>query len=112
MRRNDDRLCLEKGTIGWGGNSGFHCLNLAVQFGAAKIILVGYDMRLDKGIHWHGRHPRGLNNPTDANVRRWRRCIDDAADLIAGLGIRVINASPVSALRTYPKMDLMDALEC
>lgn len=113
INKNDDRLELMKfGTVGWAGNSGFHSLNLAVQMMPAKIILVGFDMTLAHGIHWHGRHTGGLNNPTDRNVERWRRCVDAAAEVIAALGIKVINASPISALTKYPKMSLEDALEC
>ena len=110
--KDDDRLLLDKpGIVGWGGNSGFHVLNLAVQFGAAKIILVGYDMTLSHGIHWHGRHV-GLHNPTSRNVDRWRRCIDDVAEAITALGVTVINVSPISALANYPKMTLTEALAC
>jgi hypothetical protein len=113
LNKNDDRLELVNiGTVGWSGNSGFHCLNLAVQFGARKIVLVGYDMRVDKGIHWHGPHKGGLNNPTERNVMRWRRCVDAAAEMIAAMGIKVINASPISALTKYPKMSLLEAMEC
>lgn len=107
----NDQLQLAKvGVIGWGGNSGFGALNLAVQFGANPIVLVGYDMRLDRGVHWHGLHGGGLTNPHARNVERWRRCVDGCAPLLNGLGIRVFNASPVSWLQNYPKMDLMDAL--
>lgn len=99
------------GTVGWAGNSGFHCLNLAVQFLAAKIILVGFDMTVAHGLHWHGKHV-GLNNPTDRNVARWRRCVDAAAEVIDALGIKVVNASQISALQNYPKMSLEEALAC
>lgn len=112
MRGNNDRLeLLKKGTVGWGGNSGFHCLNLAVHLGAAKIVLVGFDMRLDHGVHWHGRHEL-LNNPTERNIARWRRVIDAAAETIEALGIQVINASPISTLERYPKMTLKKAMSC
>lgn len=110
-RKPDDRLVIDQpGTVGWGGNSGFHCLNLAVQFGCAKILLVGMDMRVDKGIHWHGKHPQGMNNPTAGNVERWRRAVDGTARVIAPLGIRVINCSPISALRNFEKMPFEEAL--
>ncbi|TPL49224.1 hypothetical protein FJ937_17245 [Mesorhizobium sp. B2-4-4] len=112
IKDNDRLLVKQPGVLGWGGNSGFHALNLAVQFGASKIILVGYDMRLDQGVHWHGRHQHGLNNPTALNVERWCRAVDGAADVISGLGIRAINASPVSRLTAYAKMSLMEALTC
>lgn len=109
----DDRVYLEpKGTVGWGGNSGFHCLNLAVQFGVKRVLLVGYDMRCDKGLHWHPDHPRGMNNPSVKNVERWRRAVDNAAKVILPLGIEVVNCSPISALQAYPKMDFAEALGC
>lgn len=112
VNKQDDRLeLLKTGTVGWSGNSGFHCLNLAVQMQPEKIVLVGFDMRLDHGLHWHGRHAAGLNNPTDRNVDRWRRCMDAAAETIAAMGITVINASPISALVNYPKMSLLEALD-
>lgn len=102
----------EFGTIGWGGNGGFHALNLAVQFGVKKIILIGYDMRLDLGVHWHGPHPEKMGNPTDGNVARWRRVIDEAALTLEGLEIEVVNCSEISALKSYPKMNLERALAC
>lgn len=110
-RKPDDRLVVdEPGTVGWGGNSGFHCLNLAVQFGCSKIILVGFDMRIDAGLHWHGRHPERMSNPNRNNVERWRRAVDGAARVIEPLGVKVINCSPISALRNYQKMTLTEAL--
>ncbi|GLQ36745.1 hypothetical protein GCM10007908_03650 [Rhizobium albus] len=111
-RKGDDRLFLEPiNTVGWGGNSGFHALNLAVQFGCSKIILVGIDASVKHGLHWHGTHPRGLNNPTSGNVERWRRAIDRAWTVIEPLGIKVINCSTISALTAYPKMTLQEALD-
>jgi hypothetical protein len=68
-------------------------------------------MQIDGGTHWHGDHGRGLSNPIARNVERWRRVIDDAAPILAGMGIRVLNASTVSALRNYPRIDLLEALD-
>jgi len=73
-------------------------------------VLVGYDMRVDRGTHWHGDHPDGLNNPADVNVRRWRQILDAQAPLLNEMGVSVINVSPVSALEAYPKMTLEAAL--
>lgn len=110
-RKPDDRLFLEPiGTVGWGGNSGFHCLNLAVQFGCRRIILVGFDMHIRDGVHWHGKHPSGMNNPSRGNIERWRRAVDGAARVIEPLGITVVNCSPHSALQNYPKMPFAEAL--
>lgn len=110
-KKADDRIVLDKlNKVGWGGNSGFHALNLAVQFGCSKILMVGVDMSLKYGVHWHGKHPVGMNNPRSGNVERWRRAVDAPAQIIAGLGVKVINCSPVSALRNYQKMTLEEAL--
>ncbi len=109
----DDRVFLEpKGTVGWGGNSGFHCLNLAIQFGVRRVLLVGYDMTLDYGLHWHGAHPSGMHNPRADNVKRWRHAVDSAARVAAAQGVEVINCSPISALTKYPKMGFAEALGC
>lgn len=115
--RKDRVVCGPKGLIaagsndrGLGANSGFQALNLAVQFGAKKIILVGYDMTAKNGVHWHGRHPDGLNNPSAGSLSRWRDAIDGNAEFLKSLGITVINASPVSELKNYPKMTLEQAI--
>lgn len=108
--RHHENLVLDRpGQVGWGGNSGFHCINLSLQWGVKKIILVGYDMQLDNGSHWHGDH-KGLNNPTKPNVDRWRKTIDANAQTIQDLGVRVFNCSPVSALKRYPKTTIEEAL--
>lgn len=73
-------------------------------------MLVGYDMRVDLGVHWHGKHEGGLNNPADVNVRRWRKVLDAQAPMLKEMGVSVVNASPVSALEAYPKMTLEAAL--
>ncbi|AGH31377.1 hypothetical protein TVVG_00028 [Tetraselmis viridis virus SI1] len=99
------------GHIGWGYNSGFGAMNLAMQFGATRLLLVGFDLTMVRGIHWHGKHPPGLNNPKQAGVERWRRILDDQADYLATRGIEVIVASGPSALVNYPRQDLMEAID-
>lgn len=98
------------GEIGWGSNGGFQALNLAIQFGAAKVVLVGYDMSIEKGIHWHGRHPPGLNNPRQASVDKWRAELDAQAPMLQQMGIEVLNASPHSRLTAYPRVPLLEAI--
>ena len=109
MRRHD--IAVHKfGTVGSGGNSGFQALNLAVQFGCRNIILVGYDMHDQNGIHWHGKHDNGLRNPTRQSLGKWRVAIDRQAALLEQIGARVLNASLDSALTAYPKMTFDAAL--
>lgn len=105
-----DLIIDHPGCVGSGGNSGFHSVNLAVQFGCKKIILVGYDMSLDQGFHWFGKHPSGMNNPGATSLDRWRERLDNVSKQLKGLGITVINTSLKSALRNYKKQSLIDAL--
>lgn len=102
----------EAGHIGYGGNSGFQALNLALQFGARRIVLVGFDMQLADGVHWHGRHASNLNNPSAASLARWATILDRQAPAIAAMGALVLNASADSALTAYRKVPLEDALAC
>jgi hypothetical protein len=110
--RKSDKLLMEPlGHVGAGGNSGFQCLNLAAQFGAKRILLVGYDMRIDLGEHWHARHYPPLSNPhPNDNLPRWRAALDKAHEVLREIGIEVINCSSVSLLKAYPKMTIEEAL--
>jgi hypothetical protein len=98
------------GAIGSGSNSGFQALNAVIQFGATRIGLVGFDYRIDLGIHWHGSHQR-LNNPSASSCEMWRRYLDGVANDIDAMGIEVVNCSPISALRNYRKSTLEDFLD-
>ena len=100
----------QKGYIGWFGNSGTQALNLAVHFGPSKIILCGFDMTLQNGDHWHGRHYGGLHNPKPQYVRRWRRVTDRAFHTLQRLGIKAFSTSMEGALQDWPKLSLERAL--
>lgn len=103
----------ETGTVGCGlrsggGHSGFQALNLAVQFGAHRILLVGFDMTLANGAHWSR-----YDETARPDVRRcaaWREALDDCADQFRELGVEVVNCAPRSALTAYPKVPLAEAL--
>ncbi len=101
-KSTDQLLTGSPGFIGSGGNSGFQALNLAVQFGATRIMLIGFDMHDRSGIHWYGRAEGfGRNNPMEYNFRRWRGAFAKAAPVIAAMGIEVVNASPISDLKCF-----------
>lgn len=107
----DERGVLCSGSVYGGGNSGTQAINLAVQFGPpSRLILVGFDMRVDLGTHWHGRHRGLLNNPNERNVILWRMALDDMAKEFRRRGIEVLNASLVSHLGSYPKVQLSEVL--
>jgi hypothetical protein len=111
IRESSDVILVDKaGVVGAGGCSGFQALNLAVQFGARKILLVGFDMRSDLDTHWHGRHLPPCGNPSQINFDRWKKSLDGSFEKLTTLGVRVINCSPVSTLTSYPKMTIAEAL--
>jgi len=106
----DELLFNVPGTLGWFGNGGSQALNLACQFDATKIILLGFDMNLQRGMHWHGRHGHGLNNPKVGSVDRWRKILDAQLPLLSRRGIEVVIGSPGSSLTAYRKLDLQEAI--
>lgn len=110
--KKDDLLFDEVGTIGAGGNSGFQALNLVLQFGASRILLIGFDANGAYGNeHWYGRNNwYGTSNPDENNYRRWRSSLDNAAAAIVDRGIEVINASMDSSIKSFKKMSVEDAL--
>lgn len=99
----------EPGVIHFGGNSGYQAIELAAQFGARRILLLGYDMQLTDGKHhWHGLHPPNMGNGTNFAV--WcRRAVEQAAGLQEA-GIEVLNCSRQTALTAFRQFKLEDAL--
>lgn len=100
------------GTVGGGGNSGFQALNLAVQFGARRVLLIGFDMSDAGGVHWYGRNNWPMSgNPSHWNFPRWVAAFKAAAEPLRDAGVAVYNASPQSALTCFPKTTVAEFLE-
>ncbi len=105
LERRVDRLVREPvGTIGCGGGNGaFQAVNLAAQWGAARILLAGVDYC---GRHWHDDHPPQLRNPSEQQLRRWREIFDGEAETLRAWQVEVINLSATSALRAYQRAEI------
>ena len=89
------------------GNSGAACISLAAVGGASKIILLGFDcQKTDGKAHWHGDHPKQLGNAK--MIEKWQGRFKNLADDLKH--IKIINASRITALDMFEKMDLKDAL--
>lgn len=100
------------GTVGAGRNSGFQAVNLAAQFGATRIILLGYDMQGEVGAHWYGRNNwMQANNPDAYSYLNWKRAFEAAAPALRDRGVEVINASRETALTCFRRMPIGEALE-
>lgn len=91
-----------------GGNSGYQAVALAIHFGAARIVLLGYDMRnAGKLKHWHGDHV-GLGNPLPAKFAPWIASFRVLAAAVPGVAI--VNASRETALDCFPRVTIESAL--
>lgn len=92
-----------------GKNSGFQAVNLAVHLGAARILLLGYDMRPVSGKHyWFGTHPyHTVENP----YLHFRELFRTIVAPLKAAGVEVVNVTPGSALDAFPRVPLAQALE-
>ncbi len=104
-------LNLDRGHLMTGRNSGYQAINLAVQLGAKRILLLGYDMRaVDGRTHWFGDHP--TETRPGVYVGAMLPMFETIAAPLAASGVEVVNCTPGSALATFPMADLADALSC
>ena len=103
-------LSLDQGALVTGRNSIFQALNLAILTGAWRVILLGVDGRVaaDGRTHFHGGHP----SPTPFNefFEQMRKTFSAAEAAIKATGVEVFNCSPGSAIDSFPKVTLEEAL--
>lgn len=96
-----------------GSNSGYQAIDLAVHFGAAKIILLGYDMHcLPDRTHFHDGHGQG-QTPKTYDLRLRRDLVPRFSTLVDPLrsrGVEVINCTPDSALHQWSFSPLDEVL--
>jgi hypothetical protein len=86
-------------------------LNIATLAGAKEVILLGLDGRPaeDGRQNFHGGHPWPTPQAFYEAMRKGFSAVEH--DLEAS-GVRVVNASPGSAIDSFPKMGLAEALAC
>ncbi len=106
-----------------GTNSGAEAVNFAVNEGAQRIILLGYDMGATGTGHWFGDHPetvtvegRGvtsvepMNTMTAQQFEQQCKEFGIVAEQLKGRGIECINCTRESALTCFPRATLEDVL--
>jgi hypothetical protein len=108
--RNDRGLCTDPWTVNRGGNSGYQAVNLAYHFGAKEIILLGFDLHRRDGAHWHGDHGEGMVNAPESHIRKWRKAFRQLASDLWTAHVRVVNCTPGSDLKVFPRVALHKAL--
>ena len=90
-----------------GRNSGYAAINLAVHYGATRIVLLGYDMQPAKGkSHFFGEHPNRSVSP----YASFRARFMSLQKPLAKIGVDVINCSRHTALTAFPCAPLRDVI--
>lgn len=88
-------------------NSGAGAIVTAIEGGARRVILLGYDCQYTNGkTHWHGDHPAHLGNAK--HVDKWHEKFRQLADKYAK--IEILNASRQTALNCFPRIELESVL--
>lgn len=83
-----------------GCNGGYQVVNIATLAGAAKVLLLGYDMRFPGGkSHWHKGHP--VKIPEDRYLQ-YASSFKTMLPQLKKMGVSVINCTPGSALKAFP----------
>ena len=103
-------LSTKPGRIHTGLNSGYQAIGFAYLWGAARIILLGYDMQRGPNgeSHHHGDHEGGL--PNLGTMPEWtRRMVQLGIDLRAR-GVEVVNATRQTAITCFERLPIDKAL--
>lgn len=105
--KSGDTFSGDPACLHYGNNSGFQGIGLAILFGARRIVLVGFDMRVGDRRHFFGSHPPPLRNSLDYEL-----LIPSFAHAAKHLpaGVEILNATPGSALTCFPMKPLAGAL--
>lgn len=102
-------LCTKSGHLHAGQNSGYQAIQYAYQKGAARILLLGYDMQHTGGrSHWHGDHPQGLTNAEGIN--QWVKHFGPLAKDLELHGVDVVNCTTETALQCFKRGVISDYL--
>lgn len=94
-----------------GMNSGFGALNLAILKRAKRIVLLGFDLKIqmvgkEEKTHWHEGYGWYNKDVEVKNYRRWIQEFKDAAMQLCQGNVLVVNANPESSLVGFPKIEL------
>lgn len=106
---NHQGFSMKPEVIHYGNNSGFQAVNLAILFGAKEIVLVGFDMRVvGEKSHFFGNHKVPLRATN--SYQTWIGEFTRAWKMLNGSGIKIINATPKSAMTCFPMMKLEEVI--
>lgn len=98
------------GCLRHGNNGGYAAIHLAAHLGAARIVLLGVDMKYGPAgeSHFHGGH--GLVHREAVLTELMLPHFEPLVKPLQRRGITVLNASPDSALRCWPRCSIDEGL--
>jgi len=91
-------------------NSGARAIEFAMEAGADRVLLLGFDCSVKNGTHCHGDHKR-TKNPDAARCQKWLRHFADVQKMAVRRGIEIINCSRETAITSFNRMPLPEALQ-
>lgn len=100
------------GEIQQGRSTGHAAVSLAIAAGAARVVLVGYDMRLIEGREHHHQHYAGRPRDLEVYARDFVPAFNGWAAAAASVGAEILNATPGSAITEFPFVELDEVLSC
>jgi len=112
LTKNTSQVC-------WNKSSGAAAINLAVHLGAARIILVAFDMTLlNNKQHWHNAYRTGSPDITDPTEQRKKEktigrhlaAFPGITHSLSKLGVPIYNISPDSSISSIEKKTLEELL--
>jgi hypothetical protein len=105
-------ISTHRGLVSWNYNSGAAAISVAAHAGAKRILLLGFDMKLNDSQcqHWHDVYHRrerllqkhNIGLPFERHLRGFPEIAKDARKM----GIEIINLCPNSAISQFPKMSV------
>jgi hypothetical protein len=99
-------LSSDAGAVALGRNGVYQATNVAVHFGAKRILYLGVDMQGESGSHFFGRHPDNSGAPFLVSLERFATLLKP----LKALGVTVINCTRKTALKCFPCQPLDVAL--
>jgi hypothetical protein len=109
--RTGSEFSFDPSYISYGLTSGFQAINLGLLKGCRDIILVGFDSRHVNGkSHFFGDHPKGIPTTPDHGYSTHVEPFKHAAARLPK-SVRIINATPGSAIQCFPIMEFDKALD-
>lgn len=93
-----------------GRTSGHTAVSLAIALGAVRIVLLGYDMQVVNGREHHHNEYKG---PRDLNIyAEFQTGFNGWNEAALNSGVTILNATPGSAVKEFPMVDLDEVLAC